>query len=218
MRRLFACFVATLLFGGGWLLLDGALASGNPSGDPGAGPTTTPPSDDPSEEPSDDPEGESDDDENSCDRTKAAASYLYRHGFAERNFIVGADVIDWSGNPLSHTAQAFSKPLHSEAALENFLDDDSSAAAAARSIIGDDLVVAGDEWVAVQFQVPVDYSGNWHWNGHKAIEGGNLRVAAGDIWWLNVSSECEVDASDSVRAACGNVGLDRLRPAFAKVD
>lgn len=212
MRRLFACFVATLLFGGGWLLLDGALASGNPSGDPGAGPTTTPPSGDPSEEPSDDPEGEP------CDRNLAATSYIYDHGFAKRNFIVGEGVVDWGEVKKSHVDQAFTWPLHSETALVNFLNADSAVAAAARSIIGDDLVVAEGEWVAVQFRVPIDYSGNWHWNGHRAIEGGNLRVAAGDVWWLNVSSECEVDASDSVRAACGNVGLDRLRPAFAKVD
>lgn len=201
MRRLFACFVAFLLFGGGVLLVhwpDTAPAAGGPSGTPTATPTTSA-SPSPTDEPTDD----------SCDAGRAVADFLYSEGFAKRDFVVGAEVVDWKKVPHVNDSDAFNGPIRSQAALGRFLAADTDQAAAARSLIGDEQA----EFMSVQFLRPVSYGGNWYWKDGRARKGGEELVLNGDVWWFNVDSDCSVDLSGSVRAVCGNVGLDWITPA-----
>lgn len=182
---------------------------GNPfAGDPGDGPTTSAPSDDPSEEPSEDPGDEPGAD---CDASisiagRAVADYLYDQGFAKRDFIVGARVIDWSFGTGHEDDPFVSEPLTTEVAVNDFLGSGRPAAKAARRIADG----SADDYVAVQFQNPISYSGNWYWTGDKAVKGGDRMVLSGDVWWMALD-DCEVVPASSIRAICGNVGFDSLQ-------
>lgn len=211
MRRL-----GIMIGGGGaaaaaFLLLIGPVnwsAADDPSGSPTDTPTSASPSptDDPSDDPSDDPT------EKACDERSATQAYLSEQGFGRKDYVIGSKV-DWQKVPYVNDAGAFSSPLRTQAALTRFLDAGTPQSDAARSLMGD-----GDaDFVMVQFRTPVSYEGNWYWLDDRAKQGGRELSRAGDIWWLNVDADCSIDPSGSIRAVCGNVGLDWIRPA-AKVD
>jgi hypothetical protein len=206
MRSLGGLFALILLFGGGWLVLDGAVAPGSPfAASPGDDPSTSVPSDDPSDEPSDGPG-----DESGCDPSpgRVVADYLYGQGFKKSDFVVGAQVIDWGRLDTGHTHNPFSEPLQSESAVRTFLSNDNRAARAAR-----DVAPVADDYVPVQFSEGIRYSENWHWDGRKAVKGGDLWVrSGGDVWWMAVDDDCEVVEDSSIRAICGNPGVFWLRP------
>lgn len=216
MKRL-----GTAIGGGGaafaaFLLLVGSPdwnpSLGNPfAGDPSDDPTTSAPSDSPSDEPSEDP---GDEPGSGCDISagRTVADYLYDQGFAKRDFIVGARVIDWTFS-TGHEEYAFSEPLTNEQAVVDFLSSGTKAGNAAEEIAG-----IADDYVAVQFERPIRYSGNWYWKDREAVQGGDRMVLAGDVWWMAMTDDCKVSGMSSIRAICGNVGVDRLRPAFDRRD
>lgn len=204
---------ALVVLGSGFaafLLLVGPInwnpSFGNPfAGDPSGDPTTSTPSDDPSDEPSD-----GSGDKPGCDTSpgRVVSDYLYDQGFSKRNFVVGAQVIDWSLLDTGHIRDPFSETLKSETAVVTFLSSDAPASRKARSIAG-----IADDYVPVQFEKAIRYSGNWYWTGHKAVKGGDRMVRSGDVWWLAINGDCEVVEKSSIRAICGNVGVYWLRPA-----
>ncbi|MES2876367.1 MAG: hypothetical protein V4678_02750 [Patescibacteria group bacterium] len=187
---------------------------GDPSGDPESGETSDPPSGDPSDDPGDEPE--SDD----CSTRRGAIDALTSMGFERGNYVVGASAIDWSVAPSTHTDQAFSsEPLRSKADLWEFLQADTNASRVARELLGPDADPDDNrgEWVAVQFQNPIVYSGNNYWDGTNPVKRGKQMVLAGDVWWLSVeTSGCGVNPADSIRAACGNIGFSTLEPAVRR--
>ena len=212
MGRLAGLLALILLFGGGWLVFDGAVAPGFPfAGSPGDDPSTSVPSDDPSEDPSEDPGDEpgADCDPSLSSAGRAVADYLYDQGFAKREFVVGARAIDWGRLDTGHTRNPFSESLQSESAVRTFLSGDNRVARAARRI-----APIADDYVPVQFNQGIRYAENWHWNGRKAIKGGDKHVrSGGDVWWMAVNDDCEVVEDSSIRAICGNPGVYWLRPA-----
>lgn len=167
---------------------------------------------DTSASPDDESDESSDDsgDKSRCDTSpgRVVSDYLYDQGFSKRNFIVGAQVIDWSLLDTGHVQDPFSDRLTSEPAVVEFLSGDSRASKRARQIAG-----IADDYVPVQFSEGIRYSENWYWNGHRAVKGGDLKVRAHDVWWLAVTDDCEVSEESSIRAICGNPGVYWLRPA-----
>lgn len=211
MERFFGAFVAFLLLGGGMLgLLTQEPSFDNPfSGQPDDTASMSASPDDQSDEPSDD----TDDESGSCVPHDAAGEYLAVHGFDRDDYLVGAGLMDWSLLDASHTDNPFSDPLKSESAVVEFLSSATKTGRAAREIAG-----IADDYVPVQFNQPVRFSDNWYWVGETdnlAVQGGDLLVRSGDVWWLAIGADCEVDEASSIRAVCGNPGVYWLRP---KVD
>ena len=210
---------ARMILGGGaafaaCLLLVGPInwASGESSDGPRLSDPTMSETPSPSEPPSDDPSQPPPDrgDDVNCNSSEAVEAYLDEQGFRTTDYVIGSEQISWDAVPNQHADAAFSPtPSRTLEELDSFIEADGAASAAARGIIGDDAVVAG-EWIAVQFLVPSQYSGNYHWDGSRAMKAGVLKAQSGDVWWINASRDCEADPEDSVRAICGNVGLDYL--------
>ncbi len=203
MRRLAGIFASLLLFGGGWLLL-GGLAAGSSSDGPGPMGPTTSATPTPSETPSATPTPEA------CDSGDAVSDLLYDQGFESDDFVIGEDAVDWGKLPVQHVQYPFSlQILRSASQVDEFLGGDGAAAEAARNLVSGD---AG-EWVAVQFQSVVHFGGNWYWKNGKAVKGEEDMIAGGDVWWFKVSTgDCQAGLDDSIRAICGNVGLETIGP------
>lgn len=206
MNRLGGLLALILLFGGGWLVLDGAVMPGAPfAGSQSDDPTTSVPSDDPSEEPSEEPGDEPGSD---CNPQDAVAEYLGNQAFVRDDYSMGTGAMDWGRLDTGHTRNPFSEPLQSESAVRTFLSGDNRAARAARR-----LAPVADDYVPVQFNEGIRYSENWHWDGRKAVKGGDKHVrSGGDVWWMAVDDDCEVVEDSSIRAICGNPGVFWLRP------
>jgi hypothetical protein len=148
-----------------------------------------------------------------CDNDRTAADYLYQQGFAKSDFVIGDNVIDWDALPAVNVDQAFSStPIRSQSELEKFITSDDPVGKAVQQLLGHKVL----NFVAVQFQNSVKYSGNWYIDGNVAKQGGDLMVLAGDVWWIAVNDGCMVEPSSSIRAVCGNVGFTALEPAVAR--
>lgn len=188
MTRVFACFVALLLFGGGVLLL-GPLSFEGGDG------------------PSDDPPPAA-----GCDTSQSIKDWVESAGFRPDEYALGGDV-DWSLNPLDNTQNGFSDtPLESAEELKSFFARSGDRPRAARRLWRDAASWEQGEVVPVQFLVPAKYSGNAYWRDGVAV-GGNKRVAAGDGWLFYVdTASCEVVPSVAMRVDCGNIGFRALSP------
>lgn len=228
MNRVFVFFPTLLLLGGGILLVEGpdvdvdwwnppwsitspdVDAPGDPDGDNGIDDDDDgTPGDIDADDGTDDTGGDDDGNVDVCQPRDVVGEFLATQGFDRGDYVIGAANIDWSLLSASHVDRSFTTSLRTESAVREFLDGDSAEGRAARDAAGDDV----DDWVPVQFQNPVKYTGNWNWDGHRATKGGDLMVFAGDVWWIGVDTDdCYVDLDGSVRAVCGNVGVGWIRP------
>jgi hypothetical protein len=197
MRRLFACFLALFLLGGGVLLVNW------PSFGDGRGP-----GDSSSEEPP--PE--------SCSVEEVISDDLKERGFESSEFSI--DDVTWAQNPRDNVGGAFHGRVETRHELSRFLRGDASVSRAARNKLLGEIpsgerarALSGRGYTPVQFHVPVDYTGNSLWSGDRVITpDGVKRAKTGDVVWVYVTQACDVFWSASVRADCGNVGYHDLVP------
>lgn len=185
------------------LLLSTGVVASSPDGDkePGTGQES---------EPSDPPD--------SCSAEEVIQEDLLGRDFDMLEFSVRDTV--WAQNPLDHVGGAFHGRIETRDELSRFLRGDAPESRGARDRVLTEIpdgerarALSGKGYVDVQFHVPVDYTGNSVWDGERVITpDGTKRAKSGDVVWVYVTQDCDIDWSASVRADCGNVGYHDLVP------
>ena len=198
MRRLFACFVALFLLGGGVLLVK------PPSFSDGKSPVDT--------------SSQEEDPPKACSVKDAISGDLQERDFEAGEYSIGD--VAWGQNPRDNIGGAFHGRVETRAELSRFLRGDAPESRAARhKLLG--VIPSGERaralsgrgYTPVQFHVPVDYTGNSVWSDERVITpDGVSRTKSGDVVWVYTTQECDVIWSASVRADCGNVGYHDLVP------
>lgn len=207
MRYLRVFVVGLLLFGGGLLLIgspDWSFATrGGPDGDSDQDPPSTSAPADPTP----------------CDPGESLMDELGSRGFEPGEYLFDGDV-DWAKNPVDNTTGSFGGQLENRRELSQFLRGDAAASRAAREIVLEAVpddersrALSGRGFTAVQFLVPVDYTGNLEWDGVQPINNKQVkRAQKGDVVWVYLTRDCDVLWTPSVRADCGNVSYHSLVP------
>ena len=197
MRRLFACFAALFLLGGGVLLVK------LPSFGDDKAPVAAPAKEDPPK---------------MCSVKDAINGDLRERDFETEEYSIGD--VSWGQNPRDNIGGAFHGRVETRTELSRFLRGDAPESRAARHKLLGAIpsgerarALSGKGYTPVQVHIPVDYTGNSVWSDESVITpDGVSRTKSGDVVWVYVTQECDVIWSASVRADCGNVGYHDLVP------
>lgn len=166
-----------------------------------------------------------------CDVMEVASRALRSRGFAEDQFVIGQDQVNWAepeANERGEGAFVEETPKSATEVTDQLKADAESARAAKASLLEtsgatEEELLDPANWVPAQFKVGVELPGNTAFSGGEAQSVGTRQSDAGEVIWLFVNPEAcpEIqlaasegdeekvnqlaeDATTAHRAGCGN--------------
>jgi len=166
-----------------------------------------------------------------CDVMEVASRALRSRGFAEDQFVIGQDQVNWAepeANERGEGAFVEETPKSATEVTDQLKADEESARAAKASLLEtsgatEEELLDPANWVPAQFKVGVELPGNTAFSGGEAQSVGTRQSDAGEVIWLFVNPEAcpEIqlaasegdeekvnqlaeDATTAHRAGCGN--------------
>lgn len=166
-----------------------------------------------------------------CDKAAVVGFAMLGQGFQPGEFVVGGDQIDWAApeaNSRGGAAFGDVTPTSPAELVAKLSSPDEKSVAALNALLltsaaPREQLLDSNNWVAVQWNVPVDMPGNTAYSGGASTGAGTRHSNAGDVGWYFVKpAECgkamsgEVPPHDvivMVRAGCTNLQTAPVVPA-----
>ncbi|MCE7936858.1 hypothetical protein DYH10_03695 [Candidatus Saccharibacteria bacterium CPR2] len=174
-----------------------------------------------------------------CDKIAVASAALRAKGFADAQFVVGNDNINWESpeaNERGESSFASETARTAEDLVAQLEADDETSQAALNALLEQsgarqELVLDPSNWVPAQLLVPSVLDGNTAYKGGEAVPAGSRESAEGDVVWIFIDPdkcvrvtpdatddgiippEVAEDVTTAHRAGCGNPQLVLPRPA-----
>jgi hypothetical protein len=166
-----------------------------------------------------------------CDKAAVVGFAMLGQGFQPGEFVVGGDQIDWSApeaNSRGGAAFGDVTPTTPGELVAKLSSPDEKSVAALNALLFTsaaprEQLLDPNNWVPVQWNVPVDMPGNTAYSGGASTGAGTRHSKAGDVGWYFVKPDKCGQAMDGsvpphdvivmVRAGCSNLQTAPVVPA-----